>query len=41
MDTLSCEDMRLDLVDQRHQGCRRGAYPVGKGRHLEIDAFPA
>jgi hypothetical protein len=31
--------MRPDCLDQWHQRCRRSAHPVGKRRHVEIDAF--
>jgi hypothetical protein len=40
MDALSHEDMGADRLDQRHQGGRRRAHPVGQRRHVEIDAFP-
>ena len=39
MDALGREDVSADGLDQRHQGRRRGAYPVGKRRHVEVDAF--
>jgi len=39
VDSLGGEDMRLDHFDHRHQRCRRGPHPIGKRRHVEIDAF--
>ena len=39
MDALGCEDMGMDRLDQRHQCRRRGADPIGKGRHVELDAL--
>ena len=40
MDALRGEDMGADHLDHWHQRRRRRADPVGKGRHVEIDAFP-
>ena len=39
MDALGCEDMRPDRLDQRHQGRRRSADPIGQRRDVELDAF--
>lgn len=39
MDALGCEDGTPDRIDQRHQGCRGGTYPVRERRYVEIDAF--
>ena len=39
MDALGRKRMRPDRFDQRHQRCRAGTDPVGKRRHIEIDAF--
>ena len=39
MDAFRCKDMASDRIDQRHQGCRGGAHPVGQRRDIEVDAF--
>ena len=31
--------MAPDRIDQRHQGCRRGAHPVRQRRYVEVNAF--
>src|SRR5690349_21282950 len=41
MDALGREDVSAYGLDQRHQGRRPGADPIGERRHVEIDAFPA
>src|SRR6201996_280694 len=39
VDALGCEDVAPDRIDQRHQGCRGGTYPVRERRYVEIYAF--
>ena len=39
VDALGRKHMGPDRLDQRHQGRRTGAHPVGQRRHVEIDAF--
>ena len=39
MQALGREHMGADRLDQRHQGRRRSADPVGQGRHVELDAL--
>lgn len=39
VDALGSEDMGPDHINERHQGCRGGAHPVGECRYIEIDAF--
>ena len=39
MDALGRKHMRPDRFDQRHQRCPAGTDPVGKRRHIEIDAL--
>lgn len=34
-----CEDVAPDRIDQRHQGCRGGTYPVRERRYVKVDAF--
>jgi len=39
MQPLGGEHMGAHRLDQRHQGGRRCAHPVGQGRHVKLDAF--
>jgi hypothetical protein len=39
VDALGCEDVAPDRIDQRHQGCCGGTYPVRERRYVEVDAF--
>ena len=39
MDALGREHVGADRLDQRHQGCRAGADPVGQRRDVELDAL--
>lgn len=39
MDALGCEDVAPDGIDQRHQACGGGPYPVRERRDVEVDAF--